>query len=113
MERIFHIAFAADWHAAQASGDYGISTRGRTLDEVGFIHASYANQVSGVANAFYGGIKEQLVLLVIDRQRLRPTVRDEAPEGSSELFPHIYGPLNLDAVVEVQPFEPDSAGRFS
>src|SRR5947209_3964899 len=102
MQPIFHIAAASDWYAAQAIGAYRISTRDRSLDEVGFIHASYARQIVGVANAFYAGV-HGLVLLKIDRQRLRAPVRDERPPGSDQKFPHIYGPLNVDAVIEVLP----------
>ena len=50
---IYHIAEAADWEQAQRDGQYTMSTRGRTLAEEGFIHASTASQVALVANAFY------------------------------------------------------------
>ncbi len=102
-EHIFHITREADWRAAQAAGTYGISTRDRTLEDVGFIHCSYANQVANVANAFYQGL-DDLVLLVIDRQLLEPEVRDERVGAGDERFPHVYGPLNLDAVIQVRPF---------
>ena len=110
MEPIFHIASATDWHAAQASSEYRISTRGRTLQEEGFIHCSYADQVCRVANAFYRGM-DGLVLLVIDRSRVRAEVRDET-SGGDERFPHMYGPLNIDAVIDVLPFEPLGDGTF-
>ena len=112
MDSIFHVALASDWHAAQTSRAYHISTRDRTLADVGFIHASYARQVAGVANAYYAGVRG-LVLLVIDRQRVLAPVRDEHVSGTNDAFPHIYGPLNLDAVVDVLPFEPAEDGTFS
>src|SRR5579864_2903915 len=102
MERIYHIARAADWEAAQTEGDYRISTRDRTLQDEGFIHCSHAHQVDNVAKMFYSGL-DDLVLLEIDRELVGPEVRDESV-GGDERFPHIYGPLNLDAVVQVQPF---------
>jgi uncharacterized protein (DUF952 family) len=52
------------------------------------------------------------VLLEIDEAALGAPVRDENLEGGSELFPHVYGALNLDAIVEVSPFAPDGAGWF-
>jgi uncharacterized protein (DUF952 family) len=96
---IFHIAERPDWEAAQAAGGpYEVSTRGRTLTEVGFIHASRdETQVRAVRRAFYAGCGD-LVLLVIDTDGL--DVRYE-PVGD-DVFPHIYGPLPLDAVTEVR-----------
>jgi uncharacterized protein (DUF952 family) len=61
--------------------------------------------VSAVASRFYAG-QSPLVLLTIDIERLRSELRYEAPPGSDELFPHIYGPLDTDAVIRVEPFEP-------
>ena len=109
---IFHVTAREDWHVAQASGSYQLSTRGKTLAEVGFIHCSTADQVTRVANLLYRGVSG-LVLLVIDRARVTSPIRDESPDGGPERFPHIYGPLNLDAVVEVLPFEPNPDGTFS
>ncbi len=88
-----------------------MSTRGQSLDEVGFIHCSYANQVTRVANAIYRGV-HGLILLEIDPARLTSEVRDEALGDGDEKFPHIYGPLDTDAVVEVHPFEPTADGTF-
>ena len=101
---IYHLTTAAEWEAAGRAGEYRVSTRGRTLDEEGFIHCSVAGQVAGVADRFYRGLTD-LVLLAIDERLVRPEIRCEAPPGTSERFPHIYGPLNLDAVVRVTPFE--------
>jgi uncharacterized protein (DUF952 family) len=108
---IYHIARASDWAQAQAAGEYTTSTRGRTLAEEGFIHCSASGQVAGVANTFYRGLPDLLVL-VIDVGRVRPEVRVEQVTGSDEPFPHVYGPLNVDAVVETRRFEPGPDGRF-
>jgi uncharacterized protein (DUF952 family) len=102
---IYHIAAASDWRRAQDAGEYRISTAGRTLEEEGFIHCSQASQVGPVASRFSAG-RSGLVLLTIDTERLRSEVRYEAPPESDELFPHIYGPLNTDAVIRAEPFEP-------
>jgi glutathione S-transferase len=101
-EHIFHIATVDDWQAAQRSGDYRVSTLGRSLAEEGFIHASRRDQVGGVRSAFYADPGLRLVLLEIDPSRLDVELRLEVPPGADEAFPHVYGPLRLDAVVEVR-----------
>ena len=94
---------ADDWARAQADeAGYCVSTIGRSLDDVGFIHCSFAHQVRGVADAFYRG-RSDVVLLTIDRGRVHAEIREEAPPGGTDRFPHIYGPLNLDAVAAVEP----------
>ena len=77
-----------------------MSTRGRTLADEGFIHASYENQVERVVNAFYADLDE-LVLLELDRESLDVDVVDESPTGdpADEHFPHIYGPVPTAVVV--------------
>jgi len=112
MELIFHIAEAAGWNEALARGEYRQSTLGYTLDQAGFIHCSRRDQVEGVANAVYRD-RSDLLLLLIDRQKVHAEIRDENLDGGSEVFPHIYGPLNLDAVTSVLPFAPGADGRFA
>ena len=103
MTLIYHIAAAADWEQALRDGQYAISTRGRSLAEEGFIHAATAAQVAQVADAFYRDAPD-LVLLVIDTERVGPELRYDPVPGQPDPYPHIYGPLNLDAVLEVRPF---------
>jgi uncharacterized protein (DUF952 family) len=109
---IYHIALATDWDAAIAAGEYRVSTVGRTLEEEGFIHASTSAQVRTVADAYYGGVHEQLVLLTIDERRLTVPLQWDAVEGSPEPFPHLYGPLDVSAVVLATPLLRDGAGRL-
>ncbi len=109
---IYHIAAAADWEQAQRAGQYTTSTRGRTLAEEGFIHACTAEQVPLVANAYYQGVPD-LVLLVIDPERVRPELRHEHVPGQDQPYPHIYGPLNANAVLAARPFAPGPDGAFS
>ena len=101
---LYHLALAADWQQARQLGEYRISTRGQSLEQVGFIHASYADQLEGTHQRFYADVSD-LRLLVIDPTRLAAhgiAVRPEAAPGSGELFPHLYGPLPLDAVCLVE-----------
>ncbi len=109
---IYHIAAAADWERALRDGQFTMSTRGLTLAEQGFIHASTAAQVALVANAFYQG-EPDLLLLVIDTALVGPEIRYEHVPGQDLPYPHIYGPLNVSAVVEARPFAPGPDGQFS
>ena len=109
---IYHIATAADWARAQRDGQYTTSTRGRTLAEEGFIHASDAGQVAPVANAYYRGVPD-LIVLIIDPDRVGPEIRYELVPGSDAPYPHIYGPLSTGAVVGTRPLEPGPDGVFA
>lgn len=113
MSLIYHIAARADWDQALRDGAYTTSTRGVSLADQGYIHASDAAQVAGVANAFYAGAAGDLVLLEIDTERVRPAIRYEVVPGAAAPFPHIYGPLNTDSVVAARPFGPGPDGRFA
>jgi uncharacterized protein (DUF952 family) len=97
---IFHITTEAEWGRAQADGTYGGSTRGLTLAQVGFVHCAFEEQVTRVATTFFRGVP-QLVVLRIAVDRLNAEVRYEDLHDEGELFPHVYGRLNLDAVVNI------------
>jgi uncharacterized protein (DUF952 family) len=112
MSRIYHIATCADWAQAQADGLYTRSSVDKTLAEEGFIHASAASQVTRTANKYYRDVPGDLVLLVVDADRVRAEVRYEHVPGVELPFPHIYGPLNVDAVVAVWPLVPGPDGMF-
>lgn len=104
---ILHITHRSDWEAAQDAGDYRLDT----LATEGFIHCSTPEQVLGPANEFYRG-QSDLVLLVIDPERLASELVYEDSYDSGTAFPHVYGPLNLDAVTSVVPFPPRPDGTF-
>jgi glutathione S-transferase len=112
---LYHLALRHEWQAARAEGIYRRSSRGLALEEVGFIHLSEAHQVPVTAARFYGDLGAgEVLLLSIDPQRLVAaglTVRHEpaAPPGGTpgaELFPHLYGPLPLEAVRLAEPWRP-------
>jgi glutathione S-transferase len=112
VSRIYHIAVRADWERALADGAYTRSTVDKTLAEEGFIHASQASQVAPTANAYYRDVPGDLVLLVIDPGRVGAEVRYEDVPGAELPFPHVYGPLNVDAVLAVVPLAPGPDGMF-
>ncbi|MDG6987707.1 MAG: DUF952 domain-containing protein [Nitrososphaerota archaeon] len=103
---ILHITKSARWNQTRLTGSY----TAKTQQEDGFIHCSNPDQLAAVAKAFYSG-KRDLVLLCIDPRKVRAEVRYE--RSGSGIFPHIYGPLNTDAVVAVFPFEPNGHGGSS
>ncbi len=77
---LFHLALVDDWRAAQAAGEYALSTRGATLADVGFVHCSTAAQWPGVRSRFYADLADpDLVLLSIDETRLGSRVVWEPP----------------------------------
>ncbi|MDQ0771568.1 uncharacterized protein (DUF952 family) [Streptomyces aurantiacus] len=103
---ILHLAEHSLWDVARAHGAYRMSTRGRTLEQEGFIHCSTSAQLPSVAAFSYGSYEgpDELVVLVVDPARLDVPVKYEAPEAGAEKFPHVYGPIPVDAVVEVTPW---------
>jgi uncharacterized protein (DUF952 family) len=110
---IYHIATRADWEQAQRDGEYTTSTVGRTLADEGFIHASGPAQLTGVANRHYKDVPGDLVVLVIDPERVRSEIRYDNVPGADTPFPHIYGPLNADAVLAAWPLSPGPDGEFT
>lgn len=90
-----HIALESDWRAAREAGTYPISTRGRLIADVGFLHCSSPEQTAGVLERFYSDVAEPLLLLTLDEAALAAhglEVRLEPPApGLLELFPHVYG----------------------
>lgn len=110
---IYHLALRDEWRAAAQSGrPYRRSTLGKSLEDVGFIHCSFAAQVQVIADLVYRG-RRDIVLLVIDPSRLQAQVRLENLDGGDELFPHIYGALPLDAVVRVDAVPLDADDKLT
>lgn len=104
---ILHIATGPAWEAACAAGSYTADS----LATEGFIHCSDPGQVTAVANRLFLG-RTDLVLMQIDASKLEAPVRYENLEGGVELFPHVYGPLPLGAIVRTIAFTPNADGRF-
>lgn len=98
---VFHLALQGEWDEAVASGGpYERSTVGVSLAQEGFIHCSFAEQVEATASRYYAG-RDDVVVLVVDAGRLDAEIRIEDLSGSGVEFPHIYGPIPIDAVVDV------------
>lgn len=107
---IYHLAEESHWEQARRDGAYTRSTRGRSLVEEGFIHASSAEQWPVVRRLFFGDVTEPLVLLHVDEARLgSPVVREVGNPETGETFPHVYGPIEIDAVVDTTLLRPPHA----
>jgi len=104
---ILHICFAGDWTP-------GVVYRPASLDTVGFVHCSDPGTVHLPANRLFAG-RRDLVLLRLDAARLRSPLRWEEgdpPDPSGIWFPHVYGPIDPEAVVSSHPFPPSADGTF-
>lgn len=95
--RVFHITTCAQWADALVAGEY----MGDALVSDGFIHASTADQWPAVRSRLFEG-RADLVLLEVDLDQYPHEVRWENLEGGSELFPHLYGPVETLAVVSAR-----------
>ena len=105
MATILHITTRTAWEEAQFAGNY----TGDTLHSDGFIHLCQPVQLLTVAERFFKG-QEGLVVMVVDSERVRSPLRYEQSDG--EDFPHLYGPLNMDAVLQVVDFPLNDSGKF-
>lgn len=109
MRTIQHIAVAEEWQDALESGEYIWSTRGMTIEQVGYLHASFPEQVRPTLERFYADIDVPLVLLTLDADAivaagLEVRVEPALPGAvGSEKFPHVYGgPLPTSCVSNVE-----------
>ncbi len=96
MSYIFHVTTKQEWDAAKAKGYY----EAPSLQSEGFIHCSNQDQVAGVLQRYFAGQKN-LVKIVIDTDKLSSKFVHEWSPSAADTFPHIYGPINFEAVVEV------------
>ena len=108
MALILHITQRSAWDAARENGSYPQPP----IPPDGFVHCSRPDQVIRVANYIFRGQRD-LVLLCIDTNQLTATLDPAGQEEGERDFPHIYGQVNLDAVVAVLDFPPDEDGAFA
>ena len=95
-EFIYHITTQKEWEQALLKKEY----LPMQYEQDGFIHCSIERQIPGVLDRFYKG-QSGLVKLKIEKAKVQRPVLFELAHDLNELFPHIYGSLNIDAVVEV------------
>lgn len=93
---IYHVITRPDWEKAQEQGYH----QPASLELEGFIHASGEQQVAGVVRRYYQGVQD-LLLLHINEEKLTAELKFELAPSVNEVFPHIFGRLNLDAIEKV------------
>ncbi len=96
MDIIYHVTTRKSWEEAMARGFY----LSPSLEAEGFIHCSQESQVAGVLERYFEG-QDNLVKLVIDTGKLSSKYVFDWSPSTADTFPHVYGPINLDAVTEV------------
>jgi uncharacterized protein (DUF952 family) len=104
---IYHIATSAEWQSGQEEAMYTPAA----FDADGFIHLSSLDQIVGVANRYFRG-QRGLVLICVDPAAVEAPIKYEDLANQGQCYPHIYGKLNLDAVIRVIPFDPDPDGSY-
>jgi uncharacterized protein (DUF952 family) len=110
---LLHICARSDWQLARRRGEH----RPDSLDEVGFVHLSTPEQVHLPANRLYKG-RDDLVLLHIDSTllaaplRWEPGLPADPADPAAKVFPHLYGPLPVTAVIGVTEYRPGPNGLF-
>jgi uncharacterized protein (DUF952 family) len=95
---IYHVTDKESWEKALLNNAYTHPS----LDLEGFIHMSTKNQVSGVLERYFKN-QSNLILLHVDEQLIKPDIRYELSPSLQEEFPHVFGPINLDAIVHIEP----------
>ena len=96
MPIIYHITTKQEWDKAIKKGFY----ESPSLAEEGFIHCSHENQLADVLERYFAG-KSDLVKLVIDTDKLTSKFIFDWSPSIQDTFPHVYGPINVDAVVDI------------
>jgi uncharacterized protein (DUF952 family) len=97
MAIIYHVTTVTEWKTAQQKGSY----ESASLATEGFIHCSQVHQVAGVLERYFAGQKG-LVKLVIDTDKLTSKYVFELSPSVADTFPHVYGPVNIEAVIKVE-----------
>ena len=97
MAIIYHVTSAGEWTRATETGFYTAPS----LQSEGFIHCSHENQLEGVLQRYFAG-RSDLVKLTLDTDQLSAPVQYDRSPSLNEEFPHVYGPINVNAVIGVE-----------
>ena len=93
---IYHIVLPETWNSLNRSVDYSADS----IETEGFIHCSYDHQLEAVLKRYYSDAKE-VIILAVDTKKLASRLVEE-PSTNNEIYPHIYGPINQDAIVAAE-----------
>lgn len=106
-QKTYHITSATEWQQAQTMKEY----KPKRFAQEQFIHLSYSHQLLTVAHRFYTE-QNGLVILAIDSSKIKDGLIEENLEGGTELYPHFYGVLPIDAVIDAIAFPCNADGSF-
>jgi uncharacterized protein (DUF952 family) len=107
MPFVYQLIYETDWEVARSTGE----VKPASLREEGYIHCfGSKEQLVRAANRFYPG-QQDLMMLELDTALISSSLKHE-PSRSGEIYPRIYGPLNVEAVARVQKMSLDVAGRL-
>lgn len=107
-ELLFHLTTRDDWNQHKKSGNY----EPESLEEEGFIHCSSGNQVEATANRLFAD-KDEILLLVIDASMIRDDIKYEEDSETGEKYPHIYGAISVNAIIDKIDIRAEDNGRFN
>ena len=105
---IFHIVDKNSYKSSVKHGEY----TPESIEQQGFIHCSTGYQVNDTANRFFSD-ETGLLLLIIDTNRVDPSIKYEEDHETGEEFPHIYGPLSIHAILDKIEIEANEQGKFN
>jgi uncharacterized protein (DUF952 family) len=103
---IYHLTTVEEWEDAQDKGSY----EPPSFQREGFIHCCTEAQLASIRERHFQG-QENLVKLAIDPSLLKERLQHDRDEQLQQEFPHIYGPLNLDAVTQIVFLEPITSDK--
>ena len=107
MPIIYHLTHFKDWEAAKSSDEFNAES----LESEGFIHCSEdETQLLGVAERLFAG-QQNLIAMMIDTDLLNSPLKRE-PSTAGDIYPHIYGPINANAVIGIRRLSTDPEGKF-
>jgi uncharacterized protein (DUF952 family) len=105
---LFHLTTKEDWKTFQKGGSY----EPESLEAEGFIHCSSGNQVEDTANRIFSD-QDSILLLVIDATMLREDIKYEKDPETGDKFPHIYGPISVNAIIDKIEIKAEDNGKFN
>lgn len=105
---LFHITTKDNWKEYKTNGNY----EPKTLESEGFIKCSSGNQLEDTANRIFSD-KDEILLLVIDVSLVREDIKYEEDEDTGKKYPHIYGPLSTNAIIDKIAIQAEENGTFN
>ena len=104
--KIYHIVTPEVWEKFKDENEY----EAESLTTEKFIHCSYAEQLEGVLQRYYKNASKVLVL-TLETEKLTSELTEE-PSTGGEIYPHIYGAINAEAIIEIKERQIETADEL-